>query len=148
MIGPMVEPQGQSLRTTNSCGGGRPLRRASSRTTKAVTGFVAYLRRGLGAQTPMELTKRANAEDIFGPRAYSRPLIAREHRPKGLGTGSRVQGRGCAVRPKDCHAAAPLDPPIRVTSIKHYGRVITTRESDRAGITTREGAVLDIQYIG
>ena len=42
MIGPMVEPHGQSLRTTNSCGGGRPARRASSRTMKEVTPLDAY----------------------------------------------------------------------------------------------------------
>jgi hypothetical protein len=38
---PMVEPHGQSLRTTNSCGGASPARRASSRTTIEVARLVA-----------------------------------------------------------------------------------------------------------
>jgi len=63
MIGPMVDPQGQSLRTTNSCGGGRAARRAISRSTKLVTGFDAYRWLALDLITRPELS--------FGPCARS-----------------------------------------------------------------------------
>ena len=44
MIGPMVEPQGQSFLTTNSCTGALA-RRESSRSRNPVSALVAYLDR-------------------------------------------------------------------------------------------------------
>ena len=44
MMGPMVDPQPMSLRTTKSCMG-TPARFATSRNRKLVTAVVAYLRR-------------------------------------------------------------------------------------------------------
>jgi len=41
MAGPIVEPHGQSLRTTNSCGGSIEAVRDSSRTTNPVVADVA-----------------------------------------------------------------------------------------------------------
>ena len=62
MIGPMVEPHGQSFRTTNSCGGGSAARRASSRTRKEVIGVEAYRWFELDLITSPVLS--------FGPCAY------------------------------------------------------------------------------
>ena len=47
MIGPMVEPQGQSFLTTNSCTGALA-RRESSRRRNPVSALVAYLERLFG----------------------------------------------------------------------------------------------------